>query len=120
MPLRALIVDDTRLARMMLGRAVRALRPEWIIEEAGNGSEALTMNASNPFDVMFVDVNMPNMDGLTLTTKIRGVHPTMTMALVTANVQQSTQDHGADLGIEIIGKPINTAKLTGWLERLGV
>ncbi len=70
-----LVVDDARLARMMIRRFVSNTYPDWIILEAQDGTEALTLvearSDAGPIDVMTIDLNMPGMDGLTLRTPPR-------------------------------------------------
>ena len=113
-----LAVDDSRPARIILKRALQAVRPDWRVSDAGGAEEALALINEAPFDIFFIDVNMPGMDGLTLTSKIRERFPDTPIALVTANIQTATKEQAASLAADVIGKPINAEKLTTWLEKI--
>ena len=62
---RVLVVDDSRLMRMALIRALQQLGVR-DISEAGNGREALARLHVDSFDVMLLDVEMPEMSGIEL------------------------------------------------------
>ena len=58
-----LVVDDERLARQKV-RTLLHHHPDFhIVKECANGEEALQLLASRPVDVLFLDVQMPGMDG---------------------------------------------------------
>jgi YesN/AraC family two-component response regulator len=61
---KVLIVDDSKLARMAVVKALNALRPDWLRVEAANADEALArINEQSP-DIVLLDFNMPGKDGL--------------------------------------------------------
>ena len=70
-----LIVDDSKLARMVMASAFRRLRPDWNLTEAVNADEALRVIANGAVDIALVDFNMPGTDGLELVSRIRAVNP---------------------------------------------
>jgi CheY-like chemotaxis protein len=61
-----LLVDDSRVARMVLKRTLLEIAPDCTFEEAGNGEEALTALQNGEFDMAFLDFHMPGMNGLEL------------------------------------------------------
>jgi two-component system, chemotaxis family, chemotaxis protein CheY len=67
---RVLVVDDASLVRMYYRQALEGAG--FAVEEALNGLEALEKLLVGPFDLLVVDVNMPQMDGLTFVTALRG------------------------------------------------
>ncbi|NOX31799.1 MAG: response regulator [Actinobacteria bacterium] len=68
----ALVIDDSRAARMLIGRAVRSLGLETL--DAEHGADALAvLEESGPVDVMLVDWNMPVMDGLEFLKRVRKI-----------------------------------------------
>jgi two-component system chemotaxis response regulator CheY len=68
--MRALVVDDSRAVRTIVGNMLRELGYD--VVAAGNGREALLLlNDEAPVDVAFVDWNMPEMNGLELVTALR-------------------------------------------------
>lgn len=65
-----MIVDDSIVARTVLGRLLEA-RPEFeVTATAGNAAQALTMLASIEVDTILLDVEMPGIDGLTALPEI--------------------------------------------------
>src|SRR5271170_3243663 len=85
MTLRILMVDDSKLARMVMASAIRRLRPQWELLEATNADGAIAAIAHGSVDIALVDFNMPGTDGLELVAMIRKTHPTMPVAIVSAN-----------------------------------
>jgi CheY-like chemotaxis protein len=65
---KVLIVDDSKLARMAVVKALIALHPDWPRLEAGSADEALErINQESP-DIVLLDFNMPGRDGLVFAT----------------------------------------------------
>ena len=66
---RVLVIDDASLVRRYYRESLETAGYE--VDEAFNGLEALEMVLENPPDLMIVDVNMPQMDGLTFLATMR-------------------------------------------------
>jgi two-component system chemotaxis response regulator CheY len=72
MPLDVLIVDDSAAIRKILHRVlVQAELPLGKVLEASDGQEALNTLSANPIGLVLSDINMPNMDGIEMLTKIK-------------------------------------------------
>ena len=71
MQYKVLIVDDSKLARMVMASAFRRIRPDWELVEATSADEALGAISVGSVDIALVDFNMPGIDGLELVAKIR-------------------------------------------------
>lgn len=72
MLLDVLIVDDSAAIRKILQRVLRQAEvPVGEVYEAGDGVEALDLLRGRHVDLVFADINMPNMDGLQLLGKIK-------------------------------------------------
>src|SRR5216110_2468904 len=69
-PIRALIADDEALARKFVRRMLKEDRDFEIIGECSNGKEAVTMIKKQNPDVVFLDVQMPEMDGFAVLESI--------------------------------------------------
>jgi sigma-B regulation protein RsbU (phosphoserine phosphatase) len=67
---RVLVVDDSRLMRLGLIRALKELGIQ-NVSEAGNGREALVSIRAASFDLMLLDIEMPEMNGLELLQAIK-------------------------------------------------
>src|SRR6476620_11072612 len=103
---KALIVDDSKLARMVMASAFRRLRPDWELVEAGDADGALKAIAGNSVDIALVDFNMPGTDGLELVARIRQMQPGMPVAVVSANVQDEIIGRARELNAGFIPKPL--------------
>jgi CheY-like chemotaxis protein len=112
---KVLIVDDSKLARMVMASAFRRLRPDWDLTEATNADEALTAISAGSAEIILVDFNMPDIDGLELVAKIRKIHPTMPVALVSANVQDEIIARARELNATFVAKPLTDEALGAFL-----
>lgn len=110
-----LIVDDSKLARIVVGKAVAALQPDWSRIEAGNADEALAVLTAQPVDVVVIDFNMPGKNGLDLAEELRARYPDMPIALATANVQDEIIGRARAAGVTFVPKPITEDGLRGFL-----
>jgi len=115
MQYRILIVDDSKLARMVMVSAFRRIRPEWELVEAADADEALKAISSNSVDIALVDFNMPGTDGLELVGRIREIHPTMPVAVVSANVQDEIIARTRELKAAFVAKPLTDEALSAFL-----
>ena len=115
MTLRVLIVDDSKLARMVMTSALRRLRPDYAIVEAASADDALKAVSDDTADIALVDFNMPGMDGLKLVEKIRQARPDMPTAIVSANLQDEIISRTRELGAAFIGKPLTDEALGAFL-----
>ena len=106
-----LIVDDSKLARMMIRNIVEQHHPEIDIQEAANADEALDQQNHHKFEYMTIDFNMPGMNGLDLADKLKNSQPGAEIYLLTANVQDAIRSKANDLGVKFIPKPINEDKV---------
>jgi CheY-like chemotaxis protein len=113
MPYKVLVVDDSKLARMVMASSFRRLRPDWELVEATGGDQALS--AVGGVDIALVDFNMPGIDGLELVAKIRENHPTMPIALVSANLQDEIISQARELKAAFIAKPLTDEALGAFL-----
>lgn len=110
-----LIADDSMLTRMMLKTIISTHHPDWKITEANNGREAVEKAAAGNFHIITLDMNMPEMDGLTAAPLIRTSNPTAAIALITANVQDAIKNRAGALGLQFITKPIDEKKINDFL-----
>jgi two-component system, chemotaxis family, chemotaxis protein CheY len=69
-PVKVMIVDDSKMMRVMHARSLRQIGYEIDVVEAGSGEEALPL-MSDDLDFAIVDWNMPGMDGIQLVEAVR-------------------------------------------------
>ncbi|THD62578.1 response regulator [Phenylobacterium sp.] len=117
MAYKILIVDDSKLARMAVAKALNSLRPDWTRIEATNADEALTLARQSDINVALLDFNMPGRDGLSLAAEIRDLDPRIALALISANVQQEILDRAAKVGAAFLAKPLTEAALGAFLAK---
>lgn len=88
--MRILLVDDSKTMRNIQKKVLAGLG-EVEFSEAGDGLEALTIIASTPsgFDMILIDWNMPNMDGLTLINRIREKDKKTPLVMATTEAEKS-------------------------------
>ena len=112
-PLRFLVVDDDLISRQALSLSLKKAfsQPDLAVD----GETALAQAAQQAYDVIFLDVQMPGMDGFELCTKIRDTVPNRTTPVVFVTIQsdfdarcKSTLSGGNDL----MGKPFLTFEVT--------
>ena len=116
--LRALVVDDIATNRFVLIQMLRALRIE--TDEAGGGNEALEKLGNGEFDIVLLDMNMPDMDGEATFREIRAAGTpwaaTPVVAL-TADAVALKRDYYRSLGLNgFVSKPVDRRLL--WAEIL--
>ena len=120
--MRALIVDDSRAMRMVIGRIVADLGVETLF--AGNGKEALAqLEASGRPDFCLVDWNMPEMDGLEFVRAVRASDrwPDVPLLMVTTETEMAQVVRALEAGAsEYVMKPFTADILREKLDMLGL
>ena len=115
MPNKILIVDDSRLARMVMTSALRRLSPDLEIVEATNATGALDAVSNSGVDIALIDFNMPGMDGLELVAMLRKSKPQMPIAVVSANIQEEIIGRARELNAAFVAKPLTDEALGAFL-----
>ena len=115
MQYKVLVVDDSKLARMVMASAFRRIRPDWSLIETPNADEALATVSKGAVDIALIDFNMPGTDGLELIANIRKSYPGMPVAVVSANVQDEIIGRARQLDAGFIAKPLTDEALEAFL-----
>jgi DNA-binding NtrC family response regulator len=103
--IRVLIVDDEKELRESLADLVEGLGHK--VDTAENGAQALEKIKASSFDLLFLDVRMPEMDGITLLEKAKGMDPSLTCLMLTAHSNLQDAVHSIKLGaFNYLEKPI--------------
>ncbi|MDO8605441.1 MAG: response regulator [Phaeospirillum sp.] len=110
-----LVVDDSRVARMMTRAAIAKLHPTWPVIEAASGEEALTAVALDQPDYVLMDVNMPGIGGLETARQLRSRCPSAIISLLTANIQEPVRQQAEAMGVSFMSKPLKDEALARFL-----
>jgi DNA-binding NarL/FixJ family response regulator len=117
MSLKVLIVDDSKLARMAVAKALNALHPDWTRLEATNADEALATAKESSADLALLDFNMPGRDGLALAEELRALFPKMPLAVISANHQTEIVARAHEVGAAFLPKPLTQDALESFLSK---
>jgi len=117
-PVTILYVEDNFENRVLIRRVLES--EGYIMIEASTANKALTQVEKHLPDLILMDINMPDMDGYTLTTKIKEKeeHKDIPVIAVTANVMRGDKERALEAGCDgYIQKPIDIDTLTQQIER---
>ena len=115
MTITVMLVDDSKLARIVAGKTLAALQPQWAKIEASNADEAMQLIASQHVDVAILDFNMPGRDGLELAAELREAHPQMPIAIITANIQDEVIARARAVNATFVPKPVTEEGMAGFI-----
>ena len=110
-----LIVDDSKLARMAVAKALRARHGDWARLEAVNADEAIALARQTRIDVALLDFNMPGRDGLALAAELREICPGLPIGLVSANHQIEIVERARAVGAIFLTKPVTESALNDFM-----
>ena len=114
-----LAVDDSASMRQMVSFTLKSAGFD--VSEASDGVEALKVAQSQSFDVIISDVNMPNMDGLTLVKELRAINTykfTPILMLTTESSSEKKQAGRAAGATGWIVKPFNPDQLLATVNKV--
>ena len=116
MKCKVLIVDDSKLARMAVVKALNALHPDWPRLEAGSADEARERISQESPDIVLLDFNMPGKDGLAFATELHERVPHTVVAVISANRQVEVIDRARAVGAAFLAKPLTEQALGEFLD----
>jgi two-component system chemotaxis response regulator CheB len=110
--IKILVVDDSALVRRLLGQ-IFATEPEFTVEFARSGAEALAKLQTFDPDVVTLDVNMPEMDGLSCLNHIMldSPRPVVMVSSATAAGAETTFEAMRLGAVDVIAKPSGAMSL---------
>ena len=102
--MRILVIDDEKAVADLLADALRQEGHDPTI--AANGELGLVAMEEMQRDAVFLDVAMPEMSGIEVLRRIRALHPSLPVVLITGNADAQEIEEAEQLGIsEVIEKP---------------
>jgi CheY-like chemotaxis protein len=117
LPVTALIVDDNYFNRDLCALALEHVGYQ--VSHAVNGLEAIKILQDRKFDLLILDLEMPELDGRGVMRQIRdmNMHQTMSIIVMTANAHMATNE--IDMNVDfVVYKPIDVNEFSRLAERL--
>lgn len=110
------VIDDERPARGELIHQIMEALPDSTIQEADSGASALELISSQPFDLLFIDINLNDMEGTTLAAAAQKILPDAQIVFATAYSQYAVK--AFELGVDnYILKPFDPDRVRRVLEK---
>lgn len=120
MSTQVLICDDSSFARKQMARALPA---DWDVQLnfAANGAEGLEAVKAGKGEIMFLDLNMPGMDGYAVLEAVRKAELPSIVIVVSGDIQPEAYQRVLSLGaLEFVKKPFEPVKIGEVLSRYGL
>jgi two-component system, chemotaxis family, chemotaxis protein CheY len=118
--LHALVVDDSPAMRKQLSYALQRVMG-MDTAEAGDGADAWRKLASNSYDILITDINMPLMDGLKLVSLVRqgGPHQRIPIVVITTEGAEADRRRAMALGASAyLVKPVQAQQVVDTVRTL--
>ncbi len=115
-----LIVEDSKMMRHMLAQALSRI-PGMTVVQADNGFAGIRALASQTFDIVLTDINMPVMDGLKFVRHIRTTprHAKVPIIIVSTEAAPMDRDRALRLGANAyIQKPVQAPEVLKTVQKL--
>jgi CheY-like chemotaxis protein len=119
LPKRVLIVDDSSTVRSVIRKVLLASRFRLELEEAGDGAVAIQLARQNRFDIVFLDCQMPVVDGFATLDEFKRAHPDMKVVMMTGTRDIRIEDRARAGGAkDFLYKPFFAKDIDAALNRL--
>ncbi len=115
---KVLVVDDSRFARSVASKLIVEARPNWSVSQASGGREALELCKSGEFDLVTIDMHMPEMDGFELAQQLREEGTSAHLVIITANIQEAVRERAQAQSLQLVPKPLSEEKVRNLLGSL--
>ena len=108
--LTAMVVEDEAVANELLSSTFKNFFAD--VKSAFNGKEALEIFKKTMPDIVFLDIIMPEMDGIELARSIREINPSQIVIIISASNDIKKISESIEVGVNsFIQKPIDTKKI---------
>jgi len=111
-----LLTEDDKVNQLVIARMLNECG--YGVDIAGNGFEALEMVKKNSYDIILMDIQMPEMDGIEATKRIRTINQDTPVLAITAYALHGDREKFLSQGLDgYISKPIKVEKLVEEIEK---
>ena len=119
MSYKVLVTDDSSFMRVFLSKILKNTTGVGEIYEAVNGPEALTMYKKTKPDLVTMDLDMPEMNGLEAANQIKSFDPKAKIVMVTSTNKKETRKEAEKIGIQgYITKPFDRVQIKEIIENI--
>ena len=115
--MRILIIDDEKLIAEDLSNEVKSLFPDAAVDAVTSAPEALKLAKAMEYDVALLDIDMPDMDGLTLARRLIAIWPGVNIIFITGHMEYALEAHELYCS-GFLMKPVGERKLKKAFENL--
>ena len=117
--IRVLIADDVQETRRNARLMLATIDDVEVVAIAANGRQAVELTEDNQPDILLLDINMPEMDGLSAYKEIARVHPDIGCIIISAEKDATTLRHAISVGVqEYLFKPFTIEELETAISRV--
>ena len=116
-PIQILAIDDDEDARILYRNIFKS--SDFNLITASDGLDGIVELLSNPFDVIILDLDMPNMNGVETLYAIKQRKPGIPILIISCNINNEVKDlFKSYQGIWYLEKPIRVTQLTAKIKEL--
>lgn len=116
--IKILVVDDAKINRYIIIKFIAMFRPNLKIDEAMNGIEAIKMSKEKDYDMIFMDIKMPGIDGIQTSVEILKNKPYINIYGITGSIEEANIKLAKKSGmLGCLGKPIDKVQLRNILDK---
>ena len=116
--IRTIIIDDDPFVRLSLRTILEAQKDVEVVAMGGTGEEAAALFDEHAPDVLLMDIQMPELDGIEATRRIRAFLPDIPIIAMTAHTMKGDAEKCLEAGMQDhIAKPIDPETLFAALQR---
>jgi CheY-like chemotaxis protein len=119
LPKRVMVVDDAGTVRSVIRKILQNSRFRLEVSDSGDGVGALERVQKEHFDLMFLDCNMPGLDGFLVCYQLRRDHPNVQVVMMTGSKDRGLEERARATGAkDFLYKPFYAHDIDAVLHRL--
>ena len=115
--MKILITDDEKMMRSGMEKEVKKVLPDAVVYTAASGKEALEIFGKEDISLVFLDVEMPGMNGLEVAKRLKEIKPTVNIVMTTAYPNYAVDAYRLHIGGYLL-KPVVADDIQEELEHL--